>query len=158
MANTCKTCRRDDIDEINDLLAKEVPLRNIVGTRKNITTTALHRHKNTCLVELFAEIRHVKREGLLAKVDAVESEIEAVKAEFGDNPTVRVGLIGKMLDAIEKEAKLTGAYIKDAPNPADNLTIARQVVEGAVAKGFDRDEAIRRAAADYGVLETELIG
>lgn len=72
------------------------------------------------LREQFAE----RRKGLLADVDEVKAEIDAVKQDFIDNPNVRVQLIARRLDALDKEAKLTGAYIKDAENPADIGTLA----------------------------------
>ncbi len=72
------------------------------------------------LREQYAE----RRKGLLSDVDEVKAEIDEVKSTFPDNPNVRVQLIARRLDAIEKEAKLTGAYIKDADNPADLSTLA----------------------------------
>lgn len=72
------------------------------------------------LREQYAE----RRKGLLSDVDEVKAEIASTKADFPDNPNVRVQLIARRLDAIEKEAKLTGAYIKDADNPADLSTLA----------------------------------
>jgi len=85
---------------------------------KGLSLGGLDRHQK-CIEALFAEVREQKRAGLLASVDEVKTEIVQLKADFPDNPNVRLGIVGKMLDTIEKEAKLTGAYIKDAANPAD---------------------------------------
>lgn len=107
------------------------------------------------LREQYAE----RREGLLADVDEVKAEIIAVRSKFPDNPNVRVNLISRRLDAIEKEAKLTGAYIKAAANPSDQTTIAKQVAVELSAMGKSPEyvaEFVRNRykldVADLGVI------
>jgi len=119
MANTCKTCRHENAEQINIMLADGQPLRKIMDRFKGLSTGGLQRHKEGCLRELFDEVREQKRIGLLADVDEVKREIQLAKMEFADNGQIRVQLIGKRLDAIEKEAKLTGAYQQDRKNDAD---------------------------------------
>lgn len=104
------------------------------------------------LREHFAE----RREGLLADVDEVKQEIIAVKSEFPDNANVRLGLIGKRLDAIEKEAKLTGAYIKDAANPSDQTAIAKQVAAELSAMGKTPEYVAEFVRKRYKVEVAEL--
>ncbi len=83
-----------------------------------------------------------RRQGLLADVDEVKAEIDAVKTEFPDNANIRSQLIARRLDAIEKEAKLTGAYVKDAPNPADKSQIAANVISDMMAQGLSREQVV----------------
>lgn len=80
-----------------------------------------------------AEQYKKRREGLLNDIDEVKQEIIETKAEFPDNPGVRVQLIARRLEAIDKEAKLTGAYTAPKENPvneADRIDrIARRMIE-----------------------------
>ena len=129
MARDCTICKRPDIDAINNLIGSNVPVNKIVAQKSGLSARTVARHKENCLKEFFGKIIEQKRAGLLASVDEVKHEIQQTKADFPDNPNVRLGIIGKMLDAIEKEAKLTGAYIKDAENPADLKSVAKIVAD-----------------------------
>lgn len=149
MPRTCKTCQHPKIDAINYDLTHNITVRNIMAKYKGLSLGGLDRHTD-CIKELFDEVRAAKRAGLLASVDEVRAEIDAVRAEFVDNPNVRVGLIGKMLDAIEKEAKLTGAYIKDAPNPADAKAMAEKYADELVKRfNYTPEQAREIAAMEY---------
>lgn len=101
------------------------------GTTKTLTVVGTQNLAKPSIRAVIDKQREVLREqyaerraGLLSDVDEVKEEIQQTKADFPDNPNVRVQLIARRLDAIEKEAKLTGAYIKDADNPADLSTLA----------------------------------
>lgn len=158
MANTCKTCKHPEAKKINDLLSRQIPLSKIVAKYGTLSLGGVQRHKERCNVKLFAEVLQAKRDGLLASVDEVKIEIETVKTEFCDNPNVRLGLIGKMLDAIEKEAKLTGAYIKDQTNPKDEAQriadLAAMYEEAGLYKGED---AVLQAKA-YVLKDVQEVG
>ncbi len=147
--NTCKTCKRPDILEINADLGAGVSARCIMAKFAKLSMGGLQRHKENCLEELFAEVREQRRAGLLADVDEVKKEITVVKQQFTDNPNVRVGLIGKMLDAIEKEAKLTGAYQQDKKNIEELTLIADRVAESLMAKGWVEADARAFVAGQY---------
>lgn len=100
-----------------------------------------------------------RRAGLLADVDEVKAEIDAVKAEFADNANIRSQLIARRLEAIDKEAKLTGAYIKDAANPADIQATAENIIARMMADGYSREQVIVglvKEDAKYKFLEAEL--
>lgn len=138
--NTCKTCQRLDLDEINHKLLTKQPLRNIVGEHR-IPLSSLHRHKKDCLTELFAEVREAKRAGLLADVDEIKREIRDLQADFPNSPIVRNNAISRRLDVLDREARLTGAYTQEAKNPADVLSIARELVQRLIAAGWTQDDA-----------------
>jgi len=109
----------------------------VVGTQ-NLAKPSIRQvidQQREVLREQYAE----RRAGLLSDVDEVKAEIDAVKTTFPDNPNVRVQLIARRLDAIEKEAKLTGAYIKDADNPADLKSVARTVAEFRQRLAYDAE-------------------
>ena len=129
MANTCKTCQRPDVAAIDKLLAGNTPLRNIVAQYAGATVAGLKRHKDNCLEELLEEVRDQRRAGLLADVDDVRTQIQALEQRFIDNGPVMVALVSRRLEAVDKEAKLTGAYIKDAENPADLKSVAKIVAD-----------------------------
>ena len=149
----CKTCKRQDVDEINKLLTDgKESVRNIVAKFKGTSLGGINRHKG-CITELFAEVREQKRAGLLADIDEVKEEIDAVKAEFSDNGQVRVQLIARRLDAIEKEAKLTGAYTKDRANPTDIAELARIVTQNLIDAGWPKEEAEIAVAKRYNLTE-----
>lgn len=151
--NTCKTCRHPKVDQVNTLLTSGIPLRSIANQYDNLSIGTLKRHKDACIEALFDEIRAQKREGLLDAVDEVRQEIVDVKAIFIDNPNVRIGLIGKMLDVITQEAKLTGAYIKEQINPTDEATLARVLTQRLTEKGFSPDEARQIAQSEYKIQD-----
>lgn len=117
MANTCKTCLNPQISEINTMLVNEIPARKILNKIKGVTVGSLQRHKENCIRSLFAPVIEQRRASLLARVDEIYNEIIEVRAAFLDNPNVRLGILGKMRDAIDLEAKLTGAYLKEQENP-----------------------------------------
>lgn len=146
MPPTCKTCQREDVDEINRQLVTNIPLRHIVTNYGGLSASGLQRHRETCLDELFAEVRESKRAGLLASVDEAKKEIKAVKTEFGDNGYIRLGLIGKMFDAIEKEAKLTGAYVKEGENPSTADDIKTNVIANLKSLGWSDDKIAQLTA------------
>jgi hypothetical protein len=124
VANTCKTCKHPALKEINGLLINEISFRNIVKQWDGLTVAGVRRHKENCIEALFAEKREETRAGLLADVDELKEEIRQTRIDFIDNPQARVQLIARRKEAIELEAKLTGAFIKDAENPADLSTLA----------------------------------
>jgi len=144
MPRVCKTCQRPDIDAINRDLTNDVTVRNIMAKYKGLSLGGIDRHKH-CIEELFAEVRNQKRAGLLSSVDEVRQEIIEVKAEFPDNPNVRLGLIGKMLDVIDKEAKLTGAYIDAKKNPADVTIYVETIRKWQADRGKTNAQAIEKA-------------
>lgn len=157
MANTCKTCRNEAVDEINNELAAEVPLWKIVAKFNGLSLGGLQRHKERCIRALFDEVREQKRAGLLKDVDELKAEILEVKQDFGDNGNVRVQLIARRKEAIELEAKLTGAFVNPQTNPKDAAAIAKAVADRLIEKGADPEEARMFAAQEYGI-EHQLIG
>ena len=148
MPPTCQTCQRDDLNAINSQLVQGLSLRNI-AERSGIPTTSLFRHKEQCIPQLLETKANEIRAGLLKDIDEVRQEIAETKADFPDNPTVRVALIGKRLDAIDKEARLTGAFTKDGENAQTVADLAQKVVDSLVASGWPEAEARAFAAGDY---------
>lgn len=117
MPAVCKTCSRKDVEEVNKLLAQGASFRNIVAqVAGGATVNGLKRHKDNCIPELVAELVETRRVGLLADVDDVRSRIKELESQFADNPQAQVQLVARRLDAIDKEAKLTGAYTKEQEN------------------------------------------
>lgn len=157
MPPTCKTCKRDDVQEINKQLVAGVPLRTIANQIGDNDHLRLLRHKDSCIPALFTDRDNKRREGLLNDIDAVKAEIEQVKAEFGDNGTLRDKLIGRKFTAIELEAKLTGAFTKDKENPA-TLEQQRKDLRDHyhrmyMAEPFNYSDAEAQATADkYAML------
>ncbi len=117
--NTCRTCKRPDINEIDALLMQATPLRNIVERFKGTTMGGLSRHNNECLVYPTNELHEKKRNTLLDELAAIRQEIIDLHSEFPDNGTVRTALVARRLEAFDKEAKLTGAYQQDRKNETD---------------------------------------
>ena len=95
---------------------------------------------------------------LLAKVEASNIEADKVNIKHVDMRKFALDAISVTDTCIDKFAKLGGEYMKEKPNPADPLVIARKVVDDAVAAGMDKSEAVQKASERYGVLEEELIG
>lgn len=150
MPPTCTICPREDVTEINRLIVLGKPsLRNIAQQFNLADHTALQRHKD-CIADLFTERKDAIRAGLLADVDEVKAEIIEVKSTFSDNPMVRVQLIGKMLDRIEKEAKLTGAFQKEREN-SDELSQIKSLIESeARRKNITTQQEIQNYLQVYG--------
>lgn len=119
MANICNTCKHPDVDTINKRIVDKVSVRKIVAEFPDLSDRGVYRHKDTCLRELYASVIVQKRAGLLASVDRALNEIDELKRDFPENPNVRLGIVGKLLDVIDREAKLTGAYLKEADNPSN---------------------------------------
>jgi len=141
MGMTCKTCQRSDLQEINGLLLQGIPLRTIANQIGDPDHLRLLRHKENCIQSLFADKRDETRAGLLKDVDDLKAEILECKEDFADNATARVQLIARRREAIDLEAKLTGAYVQAATNPVD-IEIAKSVkaivdkiTESATLKG-----------------------
>jgi hypothetical protein len=146
---TCKTCKRSDLDEINKALVAGDTLRDIAGRHKGVTKSALDRHKDSCIKDLFIKVIEEKRAGLLGEVDKVKKRIDTVAEKFADNGQVQVQLIARQLDVIDKEAKLTGAYTKDRDNPANTAEVIEAVTRRLVRdRGWPESEA-RDAATKY---------
>lgn len=151
MSQTCKTCKRPDVAKINKLISNSVPTRDIANKFSGISKSAIDRHKTNCLKQLFAEVIVEKRAGLLAEVDKVKDRIAVVAEQFADNGPVQVQLIARSLDAIEKEAKLTGAYQQDRSNEEDvKLGILKSAIETrAKEKGVSFEEEAKRYISNY---------
>lgn len=117
-----------------------------------LTLGGLHRHKTQCLETLFAEKRDQQRAGLLKDVDELKEEIRQTKEDFIDNPQARVQLIARRKEAIELEAKLTGAFVKDAPNPADHNDLLTKKLKEL---GYDEtvQSQVRSYAAEHRIEE-----
>lgn len=147
MANTCTTCQHAQVKDINKMLLAGISLRNITEQFALGSHVSLLRHKDKCIPALFAERDAERRQGLLNDLDQVKAEIEAVKAEFGDNGPLRERLLGRYFTAIELEAKLTGAFVKDAPNPADSKTIIEETIRELMAENIP-EEQIREVLAE----------
>lgn len=130
------------MDTINQRIVSKVAVSKIVAEFPDLAERSVYRHKDTCLRELYASVIDQKRVGLLATIDRALNEIDELKRDFPDNPNVRLGIVGKLLDAIDREAKLTGAYIKDAINPAD----ATQMVERFVAEYTAKNDVDKASA------------
>ena len=159
---TCKTCRRDDINEINALIFEGKPLRYIVDNF-GIPNGSIQRHKEICLPELFEAVRERQREGLLGKIDQLERKFLAVENEFNGNWQARIAAGAKQIDLLDKEAKLTGAYIQEATNPADIENIAERMAQDLVDKHrhlFPNVEAAKEYLVNFesGLTEAGTIG
>src|SRR5947207_8056171 len=109
MPRSCSICRHQSLSDINTRLVRDEPLRSI-AKQMGVVHTSLFRHKEKCIPQLFEAERATRRKGLLGELDDLKQEIRSLRSEFAANGTVRVQLIAKSLDAIQTEAKLTGAF------------------------------------------------
>lgn len=150
--NTCRTCKRPDVDEINKLLSQNKPLRYIVDTF-GIPNGSAQRHKENCFRPQFAQAIIEKRGGLLADVDAIKQKIDELNADFPKNPTTRNAVVQRWIDVLDREARLTGAFVKDQTNPTDEAELARILTQRLTEKGFSPEEARQIAQAEYKVQE-----
>lgn len=157
MPRQCKTCSRADVEAINELISRKCSLRKIMDNFVGLSQGGLQRHKDNCIREVFQQNIEKRRDGLLAAVDEVRDEIAVLRTEFADNPNVRIGLVGKMLDAIEKEARLTGAYTKEGENPKTAADIARKVYDNMIAKGIDSTRAKDYIVREYDVKVEDVL-
>lgn len=91
-----------------------------------------------------------QRKALLERVDDMHAEIDEVKAAFPDNPNVRLGIIGKIRDAADLEAKLTGAYIAPKDNP-DSIKFIVNAVQAFYNNliAYHRDNGIEMPGDEY---------
>ena len=157
MPRTCNTCKHSDASEINAMLIHGISFRNIVAKKDGgLSTAGLKRHKDKCLRELLGELMIERRAGLLADVDEVRSQIQRLEQRFAKNGPVLVALVSRRLDAIEKEAKLTGAYVQDKKNPPQEIDIAIEVFNRLVGeRGYSEDDAWAFVSKQYkGVADT----
>lgn len=146
MPPTCKTCRRPDVNEINALIFSGQPLRYITDNYK-IPNGSIQRHKEQCLPELFEAIRERQREGLLGKIDKLETKFLDIENEFGDNWQARIAAGAKQIDLLDKEAKLTGAYTKERENPQTWDNVVENLAKLILTQGLSTDIESARAAA-----------
>ena len=143
---TCKTCRQPNVEQLNGMLAQDLPLRDIALAGNDISLMSVSRHKNQCVPELMEQVKTQRRDGLLADVDEIKSEIDQVKSEFPTNTQARVNLIAKRIDVLDKEAKLTGAYIQDKQNPADKSELLNKTAQLLADRlGFSPEQALELA-------------
>lgn len=124
MAMTCQTCKQPNIDAINQQIVNGASLRDIALQTKT-SHQSVKRHKDSCLKALFQEVRAEKRAGLLQDVDELKAEIEEVKKTFPTNPQARVQLIARRKEAIELEAKLTGAFQENRANDLSLIALVK---------------------------------
>lgn len=86
-----------------------------VALRANVSHMSVARHKDYCIPQLFVTHENKLRGGLLGKVDSLEKTFRG----WLENPK-KDHQAGKLLiDLIDKEAKLTGAYQQDRSNETD---------------------------------------
>ncbi len=129
---------------VQNVLTRYEHLSNLSASWCNRETfgihhTALFRHKNNCIDQLFAEVREQKRAGLLKDVDELKAEIQRVRDTFPTNPNVNVQLIARERDVIDLEAKLTGAYLKEQENPANTDALVSKVAHTLMSSGHFTD-------------------
>ncbi len=134
MPPTCHTCQRSDVQEINALIISGKPLRYITDNYE-IPNGSIQRHKENCLPELFKEAREQHREGLLGKIDSLERKFLLVESEFNGNWQARIAAGAKQIELLDKEAKLTGAYLKEQENPQTTEAIANKMAAKLVKDG-----------------------
>jgi hypothetical protein len=112
--NTCKTCRRKDVDKINHLIVSGTPLRSITDDY-GIPAGSIQRHKEQCIREMLVSAYHEQRQGLLGKLDRLEQKFELMYEDDRFRPAA-----GRLLvDLFDKEAKIAGAYQQDRKNETD---------------------------------------
>lgn len=139
MPNVCQTCKREDVDQIDALLIKRVAFRNIMELFPKLSLGSLSRHNKECLVFPHSKALEKKRSGLLAEVDAIREKISVLDETFADSGMVRVGLVGKRIDVLDREAKLTGAYQQDRPN---DLAVELKAQLAALIEDHGREQAM----------------
>ena len=94
---------------------------------------------------------------MLADVDDTREQIQHLEQRFNGNGPVMVALVSRRLEAIDKEAKLTGAYVNAATNPVDLNAVADKMIAKLVKDGhFDEIESaklwLESVEAEIGVI------
>lgn len=154
MPPTCKTCKRPDIDRINEQIIRGVPSRDI-ALHIGLSHMSVTRHKDKCLDTMLNEFSEAKRQGLLKDVDEAKNRIVQLESTFAQDNPVQAQLVQRRFAAIDLEAKLTGAYVQAATNPQDaEITANAQTIANLIAKHKFTQEEAEAAVAAY---ETQVV-
>src|SRR5215470_17158581 len=113
MPQTCKICRHDRRNEIDEALLNSEPLRNI-AERTGTSATALFRHKKEHIARVLASTKQAAEkasaETLFDRLRAINRETAAILADAraSNLPALALQAIARVEKQIELEARLLG--------------------------------------------------
>lgn len=161
MPRTCTICAHPERNIIDAMIASKESFLQI-ATRFNLNNKTVTTHGHNCVepflnsIELQAQAAVLQR--VMAYRDAVnlplpekskyvENELWA-DFELADKVQDRVAIAKAIAMQQQEQAKLAGAYIKDAPNPKGIDQIVAAFTDRLKAKGYPVEE-IPAAVAEY---------
>ncbi len=118
---------------------------------------SIKRHKDVCATELLEEVKVIRRDGLLGKLDKIDAKIERLEKKFADNPQTQVQLIARQLEALDKEAKLLGAYTNPQENAQSIAKTAQAVADDLRSQGMPESEVAAFVKKRYDVVVSETV-
>ncbi len=113
MPRKCTVCEHEKVEEINRLLLKGVPLRDLAG-RYSVSKTALHRHKKSHLPAELTKAREAqdvtKADSLLDQVIELRNKALSILAKAEQAGDLRTALQGvrEAKGCLELLARLQG--------------------------------------------------
>ena len=134
MALKCSVCQHADRDAIDSSLIRGGPLRNLAG-RHGLSSTALHRHKNSHLPKALVKAQEAKGivrcESLLDEVGALMVRTDTIYADSMTNGDLRLALsaIREKRGCLELPGKVTGEL--DGPEQAHDPRPMFQLPDGS---------------------------
>ncbi len=151
MPRKCTVCEHEKVEEINRLLLKGVPLRDLAG-RYSVSKTALHRHKKSHLPAELTKAREAqdvtKADSLLDQVTELRDKALSIldKAEqAGDLRTALQG-VREAKGCLELLARLQGELQE---RTTVNVLVNPQwlTLRAVILKALDRYPEARQAVA-----------
>ena len=137
MANTCKTCRHPERKAIDAMIANREPYLKI-AEKYGLNHVSVNAHGKNHVLPAIEEAEHLVQEAVIARVASYRDEVNLPLPEKSkyienklwadyselDKALDRMVVMREIVKQQQEQAKLTGAYIKDADNPADLSTLA----------------------------------
>lgn len=142
MANTCKTCRHPERKAIDAMIANREPYLKI-AEKYGLNHVSVNTHGKKHVLPAIEEAEHLAQEAVIARVASYRDEVNLPlpeKSKYIENKLwADYNALDKSLDRMvvmreivkqqQEQAKLSGAYIKDAENPADLKSVAKIVAD-----------------------------
>lgn len=154
MPRACTICAHNERNVIDALIADRQPYLQI-ASKFGLNQRTVNTHGKNHVLPFIADVERQAQVEILKRVqkyrDAVNMPLPEKSKYIEDKLWQEYDLID---DGVQKmvvmreinkqqaeQAKLTGAYIKEAANPTDVTSIALEIVDRLVKQGFEVEEA-----------------
>ncbi len=172
MPRVCTICSHPERKQIDARIVDREPYLKI-AERFGLNHVTVNAHGTKHVMPTVDSIEQQANVAVLKRVMAYKDEVNLPlpeKSKYIENKlwldydaatklVDRLAVMREIQKQQAEQAKLTGAYIKDAANPSDDKALAKALAEELIEKGIlNKDEALRFVSERYDILEADIVG